>query len=99
MKLLIFKADGGDYGAMTFEESGEKLKDLYATMLKQGVKSICQEDDGDGNEWVITLEGEVEVKSKAEAQSIEYAMSIVAEIIGDYDSRKGVNYYTLISRK
>lgn len=98
MKLLLFKISGDyDYGALSFEQSGESLQELYEQMVEENVVGI--EEDSDEPNWRVTLEETIEVRDREEADKIVKAIQAVAaeDWVGDSDMLKSTNWSYLIT--
>jgi hypothetical protein len=98
VKLVLFKISGdGEYGALSFEQSGESLQEIYEEMVEQNVLGI--EEDSDNPKWIVTLEETIEVRDREEANKIVRAIQAVQaeDWCGDSDRAKHTTWDYLIA--
>lgn len=105
MKLVIFKIGNGDsdYEALEFEKSGKTIEEIYNQMIQEGstivTDSIYDEDDDSFYDaWCVIKHTEIEVKDEHQAQEIVQLISDMADDdwLGDYDSRKSIDWAHLL---
>lgn len=101
MRLLIFKVSSPhEYGALSFQDSGVSLKEVYKQMLDNEVTMIeshPEDDEEEVDHWQVSLERTIEVADEEQADLIIGVLSDVTDDdwCGDYDSRKHVDWLSL----